>query len=415
MADKGISIGVFGRRKVGKSNLVASLGGRAKPPSGPGVANTPVSLKGIGKVNLLMPAGLDDERALGTGAGEARSLLDRIDVALVVVDASSGWSDYERFLLTKIRFAGDPVVAAVNTEPGESADDLLETLHRYNVPAAVIDLSKPTDATAVAELLAAEIHRIKDQPNLFAGLAGEGDVVWLVVPDSRPSYQEPVGPVEVKVTTDAVGAGATIAVIRASDLRRRWEEAASHPSLVVADASVFQAVCDVIPDDVPLTTTRILIARQRGELDTFVRGAEAISNLRPGNRVLIAEACGLHIQPEDMGRIEIPNLLRRWVGGDLEFSTSGGASVFEKIAGYDLVVRCNACMLDPAGAARDLKAARDQKVPVTNYGIALAYVHGLLPRMLELFVTMGELKPVREEERSIPVALHDEFCLPPAM
>ncbi len=210
----------------------------------------------------------------------------------------------------QIRFAGDPVVAAVNTEPGESADDLLQTLHRYNVPAAVIDLSKPTDATAVAELLAAEIHRIKDQPNLFAGLAAEGDVVWLIVPDSRPSYQEPVGPVEVRVTTDAVGAGATIAVIRASDLRRRWEEIASPPSLVVADASVFQAVGEVFPEDVPLTTTRILIAASEANWTrSYAVRRPHVCARRPCPH---CEACGLQHPAGDMGRFEYPTCADGW-------------------------------------------------------------------------------------------------------
>jgi [FeFe] hydrogenase H-cluster maturation GTPase HydF len=418
MADKkkkDLVVGIFGRRKVGKSNLAASLGGKVRPPgSAAAVANAPVKLKGVGTVNLLVPPGLDDERALGVEAAEARALLERIDLAVVVIDASLGWSDYERFLLSKIRFSGDPVVGVVNAEPHEDPSALLELLRRFNVPAVALDLSRPGDASPVTELLASELKRIRQQPSLVEGLVKKGDTVWLVVPDSRPSYLDPVGPLEMRLTSDAVEAGATVSVIRASELRRRWEEITERPDLVAADASVFGQALDLLPEDVPLTTPRILLSRQRGELDLYVRGAEAISGLKPGDRVLIAEACGLHVQPDDIARVEVPNLLRKWVGGDLEFSASSGGAL-EDVKGYDLVVRCAACTLDPAASAESLKAVRESGTPVTNYGVALAYMHGILPRMIEPFVRAGELEPVCPESRSIPVELHDELCIPPGM
>ncbi|BCW99722.1 MAG: GTP-binding protein [Armatimonadota bacterium] len=413
---KDLMIGIFGRRKVGKTNLAASLGGKVRPPrNAAAVANAPVKLKGLGSVNLLVPPGLDDERALGVEAAEAKALLERIDLAVVVIDASLGWSDYEKFLLSKIRFSGDPVVAVVNVEPGEDPSELLGLLKRFNVPAVALDLSRPGDASPVVDLLATEVKRVREQPSLVSGLVKKGDTVWLVVPDSRPSYLDPVGPLEMRLTADAVEAGATVSVIRASELRRRWEEITERPDLVAADSSVFGQVMDLLPDDVALTTPRILLSRQRGELDLYVRGAEAISDLKPGDRVLIAEACGLHVQPDDIARVEVPNLLRKWVGGDLEFSTSGGGATLEGVEGYDLVVRCAACTLDPETSAESLKAVRESGTPITNYGVALAYMHGILSRMIEPFVRAGELAPLRAESRSIPVELHDELCLPPGM
>lgn len=416
MASENIAIGIFGRRKVGKSNLVLSLGGAGKAPTETGgLTNVPVQLREVGNVNLLIPAGLDDERALGMNSQEARLLLERIDLALVVIDASLGWSDYERFLLSKIRFAGDPAVAVVNREQDEETGPLMEKLVRSNIPAVELDLSQVTDATPVIALLKSELDRVTGQPNLLQGLAKDGDLVWLVVPDRRPSYLDPIGPMELRLTSDAVELGITLTVVHEGDLQRRWEAVEEPPMLVVADATVFEAVQNSLPDSVPVTTLRMLVSRQRGELEVFVKGARAIEDLEPGGRVLISEACGAHVQPEDIGRVEIPNLLRKYVRGDLEFSSSAGGPMFDDISGYDLVIRCGACMLDPMTSRESILKAIDQNVPVTNYGIALAYLHGVLPRMLQPFVQQGELEPVQNPTRTIPVELHDEYSLPPCM
>lgn len=419
MADKDIKIGLFGRRKTGKSALLSVLGAEGQAPAEAGaVAEFNVKLKGIAApVTLLAPAGLDDERALGVQSYQAKAILEKVDVALLLVDASTGWTDYERFLLTKIRFSGDLVVMVINAATQEEAADLLERTERLDVPAVVMDLSTKADPADLLKAIADEIKRIKKQPNLLEGLVSKGDKVWLVVPNSRASYIDSVGPLEIRLTDDVSRLGASVSVFRVQDLSRQWESASEKPDLVISDPTALGIVEQTVTPDTRLTTPGILVARQRGELESFVRGAQAIGNLKPGDRVLIAENCQLHVQPDDIGRVEVPNLLRKWVGGDLEFSSLAGKPLSEEdVSGFNLVVRCGSCMMDRQTAQARLKEIGAQKAPVTNYAFAQAYVHGILGRIVQPFVDAGELvSPEVDKSRTIPLAEHDEYSLPPCM
>ena len=419
MADKDIKIGLFGRRKTGKSALLSALGADGQAPAEAGaVAEFNVKLKGIAApVTLLAPAGLDDERALGVQSYKAKAILEKVDVALLLVDASTGWTDYERFLLTKIRFSGDLVVMVINAVTQEEAADLLERTKRLDVPAVVMDLSAKADPDNLLKAISDEIKRLKKQPNLLEGLVSKGDKVWLVVPNSRASYIDSVGPLEIRLTDDVARMGASVSVFRVQDLSRQWESASEKPNLVISDPIALGIVEQTVSPDTRLTTPGILVARQRGELESFVRGAQAIGNLKPGDRVLIAENCQLHVQPDDIGRVEVPNLLRKWVGGDLEFSSLAGKALSEEdVSNFNLVVRCSSCMLDRQTAQVRLKEAEAQKVPVTNYAFAQAYVHGILGRIVQPFVEAGELvSPEVDKSRAIPLAEHDEYSLLPCM
>lgn len=417
MADIKLTIGVFGRRRAGKTSLVHSLGGKATPPAGPGATDeTAVKLEGIGRTCIVLPAGLDDERALGVEAGRAREILQRIGLAVVVIDASLGWSDYERFLLSKLRFSGTPAIAVVNRTPSDDTSELLEKLDRFGVPSVEAVLDEDLDPSAVVQAIASEFHRRDEEPNLLAGLLGQEDILWVVVPANRPSYVGPFGPSEERLARDAGRLGVAVSMVEEPAFLDEWESGKKRPTLIVADATVFGAVDQVAGASVPITTLSILIARQRGELVQFVRGAQAISKLSPGDRVLIAESCLLHVQPGDVGRTEIPNLLRKWVGGDLEFSAAAGSHLLDSIQGYQLVVRCGACMQNGEDARAGLELAARQNVPVTNYGFALAYLHGVLGRLVQPFVEAGELvAPEVDQSRSIPLVLHDEYSIPPSM
>lgn len=417
MAGSNLTIGVFGRRRAGKTNLVRSLGGKAAPPADPGATEeTVVTLDGVGRACLLLPAGLDDERALGVEAARASEILDCVDLALVVIDAALGWSDYERFLMSRVRFSGDSVIVIVNRADGQDVAGLCEKLDAFGLPVVEADLSRPADPAPIVAAVREEIHRRDSDPNLLAGLLRKGDSVWLVVPASRPSLKGPVGKPEERLERNAAAIGVAASVIAEPELRDRWDSGCDRPNLIVTDATVFAGVQQVVGPDAPVTTLSMLVARQRGELEAFVSGAQAISQLSPGDRVLIAESCALHVQPEDAGRSEIPNLLRKWVGGDLEFSSSSGTHLLENIAGYQLVVRCGACTQDREHAQAALRLAAAQNVPITNYGIALAYLHGVLGRLLSPFVDAGEIAaPEVDQSRAIPLALHDEYSNPPGM
>ena len=414
---KELVVGVFGRRMTGKSNLIESLGGQGKAAATAGAAEeVRLKLRGLGQVLLLVPAGLDDERALGVQASQARKVFERIDAAIVVIDAAQGWSDYERFLLSKLIFSDDPVIAVINKGPQEDAQDLVQKLRRFDVPAVELDLSEPANASAVAKALYTEIHWDDDRPNLLDGLVKKGDSVVLIVQHLRKSYIDRIGPIEHHLDLDAEALGVKLQVAMESDLKEFCEGLESSPDLVVADLHLYEPLQKLLSRSVRLTTIEALGARQRGELKAFVKGAEAIGRLKPGDRVLITALNDLKVQPLDAGGLEIPNLLRSWVGGDLEFSYAAGEALLSSVRNVDLVVRCDVSHHVRTDSVTDLTIAEESGVPVTNYNIAMGYVHGVLPRMLRPFVELGEIEvPEIDMNRSLPLALHEEFAGPANM
>ena len=243
MAECNLTIGVFGRRRAGKSCLVRCLGGKAAPPAGPGATEEVcVNLAGIGRACVVLPAGLDDERALGVDADRASEIVERVDIALVVIDAALGWSDYERFLLSRVRFAGDSVIVLVNRPAGQNVSPLLKKLESFGMPVVEADLSSEADAGRIIAAVREEAHRRDGDPNLLEGLLGKGESVWVVVPVSRPSYVGPVGPPEERLARDAVRSGISVCVLKEAEFLERWASGQGRPRLVVSDAAVFGAV-----------------------------------------------------------------------------------------------------------------------------------------------------------------------------
>lgn len=410
-------IGIFGRRMTGKTHLMASLGAAVDASSEPGAAEEAVlKIRGLGNVRLIKPPGLDDERALGVRSMHSRDLLSRIDAAILVIDASLGWSDYERFLLSKIRFSEDPEVVVINRSADESCEALEQKLKRFGSRVVYMDLSGADKPTALIKALAAELHLHQDLPNLLDGLVEKGEPVWLVVPDSRGNYHSQIEPHERHLESDARAKGAKLEIVLESEFAERWTKARSRPRLLVCDHPVLDQAQRLVGRDQPLTTLDILTDRQRGELAVFVKGAEAIKGLKAGARVLITSSSDLEIQPDCHAINEIPSLLRTWVRGDLEFSRACGEDLPSGMKGMDLAVRCEPTTHDRADGLSDIAVALDNNVPITSFGVACAYVHGVLSRVVKPFVDLGEFPaPDVDLTRTLPLVLHDEYSSIAAM
>lgn len=408
---KELVVGVFGRRMTGKTNLMASLGADVNGAGEPGAAEEAVvRVKGLGPVRLIKPLGLDDERALGIKSTQSRDLLSRLDAAILVIDASLGWSDYERFLLSKIRFSENPEVVVINRCADESCDDLERKLRQFGSRVVHMDLDKVADPASLITALIAELHLHKDLPNLLDGLVKEGESVWLVVPSGRKNYHHQIEPHEYHLKLDAQKLAASLDVVLEADFASAWEKASSPPRLVICDHEVLDHVQRLVPRNLPLTTLDILTDRQRGELATFVQGAETIKSLKAGDRILITSSSDLEIQPDDHSRNEMPSLLRTWVRGDLEFSLASGEGLESGLDGVDLAVRCEPTTHDRADGLSDVEVARRKNVPITSYGVAFAYVHGVLTRLVKPFVSLGEFSaPDVDLTRALPLVLHDEY------
>ncbi len=381
-----VHIGFFGRRNAGKSSVVNAVTGQevALVSAVRGTTTDPVSkameLLPMGPVMIIDTPGFDDEGALGTErVRRTKQVLNRTDVAVLVVDATAGLTDCDRELTAIFREKDIPFLVAYNKA------DLL--------PA---DWAAPADGVAVSALTGAGIKAFKDRLAVLAktedtklqivgDLIHPSDFVVLVTPIDKAAPKGRLILPQQQTIRDVLEADAAAIVVKEYELRETLESLGKKPALVVTDSQVFAKVAADTPEDVPLTSFSILMARYKGFLDSAVRGVAAIDRLKDGDRVLIAEGCTHHRQCDDIGSVKIPRWLKAHTGKDLVFETSSGQSFPDELTPYALVIHCGGCMLTEREVRYRVKCAADQNVPLTNYGTVIAAMQGILPRALRPF------------------------------
>ena len=381
-----VHIGFFGRRNAGKSSVVNAVTGQevALVSAVRGTTTDPVSkameLLPMGPVMIIDTPGFDDEGTLGTErVRRTKQVLNRTDVAVLVVDATAGLTDCDRELTAIFREKDIPFLVAYNKA------DLL--------PA---DWAAPADGVAVSALTGAGIKAFKDRLAVLAktedtklqivgDLIHPSDFVVLVTPIDKAAPKGRLILPQQQTIRDVLEADAAAIVVKEYELRETLESLGKKPALVVTDSQVFAKVAADTPEDVPLTSFSILMARYKGFLDSAVRGVAAIDRLKDGDRVLIAEGCTHHRQCDDIGSVKIPRWLKAHTGKDLVFETSSGQSFPDELTPYALVIHCGGCMLTEREVRYRVKCAADQNVPLTNYGTVIAAMQGILPRALRPF------------------------------
>ena len=379
-----VHIGFFGCRNAGKSSLVNAVTGQPAAIVSPykGTTTDPVrkamELLPLGPVVIIDTPGFDDEGELGRlRVARAEEVLNRADVAVLVVDAASGLREEDRQLISMMEKRGLPYLVAWNKA---DLEDAVEPLPGAMPVSALTGLN----IEAFKERLA-RIAPEKAVRRLAGDLVAPGEAAVLVCPIDESAPKGRLILPQQQTIRDLLDAGALALVTRETELRAALDRLSAPPAVVITDSQAFRIVSEIVPDDVPLTSFSILMARYKGFLDTAVSGIRAVESLRDGDRVLMAEGCTHHRQCNDIGTVKIPNWLRRFTGRDIRIETSSGPEFPADLSPYQLVIHCGGCMLTEAIVQRRMNQALSQGVPFTNYGIAIARMTGTLERSLRLF------------------------------
>jgi len=402
-----LHIAILGRRNAGKSSLINALAGQdvAIVSDVPGTTTDPVykamEILPIGPVVLIDTAGIDDVGPLGgMRVQRTRQVLAKSDVAIVVVDATRGVGEYERSAAAEVRERGIPLVAVASkmdiaAAQSAGAPEWKETLDRWGagLGASLVPVSAKTGQgiNVLKERIIEAAPKDWEGPPIVGDLVSPGDTVVLVVPVDIEAPKGRLILPQVQTIRDLLDHGVRTVVVKEDAVRSAIENLKHGPSLVVTDSQVFGTVSRQVPDGVPLTSFSILFARHKGDLCTLVEGARHVADLHPGARILVAEACTHHPIGDDIGRVKIPAWLERRVGGKLDFVWAAGAGFPEDLGKFDLVVHCGGCMINRKEMLHRLAKVRSAGVPVVNYGVLIAYLHGILERTLEPFKAAGVL------------------------
>ena len=405
-----VHIGFFGRRNAGKSSVVNAVTGQelAVVSDTKGTTTDPVykamELLPIGPVMIIDTPGFDDEGALGElRVRKTKQVLNKTDIAVLVVDATEGKKQCDEELIRIFKEKEIPYII-VNNKADLLPDEISEKVCQNNVSeqrkAEQNALLSSGQEQYVSALTGAGIYELKEcigklTPNedmtlkIVGDLLHPGDFVVLVVPiDSAAPKGRLILP-QQQTIRDVLEANAAAIVVKESELKQTLEQLGRSPAMVITDSQVFERVSEEVSEEIPLTSFSILMARYKGYLETAVNGVAAIDHLKDGDKILISEGCTHHRQCDDIGTVKIPRWLKQHTGKELIIETSSGTEFPEDLTSYALVIHCGGCMLNEREVKYRMKCAEDQKVPFTNYGIAIAQMKGILKRSIELFPNLN--------------------------
>lgn len=384
-----IHIGFFGRRNAGKSSVVNAVTGQelAVVSKVKGTTTDPVQkameLLPLGPVVIIDTPGIDDEGELGQlRVKKTRQVLNKTDVAVLVVDSCEGKKEADRELIKLFREKNINYLVVYNKM------DLLDEIPEAEPGEIYVSAETGEQIEALKDQIAALAVTDDSRLRIVGDLISPSDFVVLVVPIDKAAPKGRLILPQQQTIRDILEADATAVVVKENELRNTLEQLGKKPRLVITDSQVFDKVNADTPDDIMLTSFSILFARYKGDLETVIRGAAAIESLKDGDKVLISEGCTHHRQCDDIGSVKLPRWLFEYTGKQLELSFSSGTQFPEDLSSYKLIIHCGGCMLNEREMKYRQKCARDAGVPITNYGIAIAYMHGILKRSLEPFPDM---------------------------
>ncbi|MGN0403940.1 MAG: [FeFe] hydrogenase H-cluster maturation GTPase HydF [Bariatricus sp.] len=398
-----IHIGIFGKRNAGKSSLINAITGQslAIVSDIAGTTTDPVlkamELLPLGPVVMIDTPGLDDEGKLGKlRIQKSYQILNKTDIAVLVTDASCPMTAEDIAILGRIREKGIPYVVVRNKidmiETSE-ASEFVKTIADNPIPDGwlteqnCISVSAATGKNIyeLKEMIAKQVPAENMTLKIVGDLLKPNDVVVLVVPiDSAAPKGRLILP-QQQTIRDILEAGAVSVVTRETELKETLASLGKKPRIVITDSQAFKQVSADTPEDVQLTSFSILFARYKGNLESNVRGARMLERLKDGDKILVSEGCTHHRQCEDIGTVKLPRWIRNYTGKELEFVFTSGTEFPDDLSPYALIVHCGGCTLSEREMKYRLKCAEDQQIPMTNYGIAIAYMNGILERSLEPF------------------------------
>jgi [FeFe] hydrogenase H-cluster maturation GTPase HydF len=405
-----LHIAFFGRRNVGKSSLLNALTRQQVSIVSPVAGTTtdpvekPMELLPLGPVLFIDTAGIDDVGELGAlRVQKTRQVLERTDVAVLVTEAGK-WGNFEEEILAELTARKTPTVVVFNKIDAAQPDAALAAkLAEQKVPVVKTSATGGIGISDLREaLLAAAPADFIDNPAILGDLVGPGEMAVLVVPIDKEAPNGRLILPQVQSIRDLLDSDAYCLVTKERELRSALDRLKAPPKLVVTDSQAFLKVAADTPREVPMTSFSILMSRFKGDLLVQVRGALAIENLRGGDRVLIAEACSHHPIGEDIGRVKIPRWLTQYTGAKLNFENLQGRDFPEDLADYKLVIHCGACMWNRREMLSRILKCQQAGVPITNYGLTIAYSLGIFERALQPFPAALEF--FRSAERKVRTA-----------
>ena len=380
-----VHIGFFGRRNAGKSSVVNAVTGQqlSLVSDVPGTTTDPVyktmELLPVGPVVIIDTAGYDDEGMLGEmRVKSTTNALNRTDCAVLVTDNTLGMGDCERELVGLFEKKKIPYIIAKNIKDDNADKNASdgEVVVNARTGEGIYELKERI--AAIAKLPEQNVRIIGDKLK-------RNDLVVLVVPIDEAAPKGRLILPQQQTIRDILEADACAVVVKDTELSDTLSALGTKPALVITDSQAFASADRQTPQDVMLTSFSILMARYKGFLDTAVDGAVAIDKLKDGDKVLISEGCTHHRQCNDIGTVKIPNWLRKHTGKDIELCFTSGREFPDDLSPYALVIHCGGCMLTPREMTYRMKCAVDQNVAFTNYGVAIAYMTGILKRSVQIF------------------------------
>ena len=394
-----VHIGIFGKRNAGKSSLINAITGQnlAIVSEAKGTTTDPVykamELLPLGPVMIIDTPGIDDEGVLGSlRIQKAYQVLNKTDIALVIIDAAVGPSAEDLRLIERINTKKIPLLIVINK--CETINEDKKTAYQallQNGKLLFVSAEQQLNIFELKEAIAQTVPADENKAQIVADLLSPSDFVVLVVPiDSAAPKGRLILP-QQQTIRDILEADAAAIVVKENELTNTLQNLGKRPKLVITDSQVFKKVAAETPADILLTSFSILFARYKGNLQTAVQGVTALENLEDGDKILVGEGCTHHRQCDDIGTVKLPRWIKEYTGKNPEFIFTSGTEFPLNLSPYKMIIHCGACMLNEREMQYRIKCAVDQNIPFTNYGITIAYINGILKRTVEPFPQIYKL------------------------
>ena len=394
-----VHIGIFGKRNAGKSSLINAITGQnlAIVSEAKGTTTDPVykamELLPLGPVMIIDTPGIDDEGVLGSlRIQKAYQVLNKTDIALVIIDAAVGPSAEDLRLIKRINAKKIPLLIVINK--CETINEDKKTAYQALLPNGkllFVSAEQKLNIFELKEAISQAVPADENKAQIVADLLSPSDFVVLVVPiDSAAPKGRLILP-QQQTIRDILEADAAAIVVKENELTNTLQNLGKRPKLVITDSQVFKKVAAETPADILLTSFSILFARYKGNLQTAVQGVTALDSLEDGDKILIGEGCTHHRQCDDIGTVKLPRWIKEYTGKNPEFIFTSGTEFPLDLSPYKMIIHCGACMLNEREMQYRIKCAVDQNIPFTNYGITIAYINGILKRTVEPFPQIYKL------------------------
>lgn len=394
-----VHIGIFGKRNAGKSSLINAITGQnlAIVSEAKGTTTDPVykamELLPLGPVMIIDTPGIDDEGVLGSlRIQKAYQVLNKTDIALVIIDAAVGPSAEDLRLIKRINTKKIPLLIVINK--CETINEDKKTAYQAllsNGKLLFVSAEQKLNIFELKEAIAQTVPADENKAQIVADLLSPSDFVVLVVPiDSAAPKGRLILP-QQQTIRDILEADAAAIVVKENELTNTLQNLGKRPKLIITDSQVFKKVAAETPADILLTSFSILFARYKGNLQTAVQGVTALDSLEDGDKILIGEGCTHHRQCDDIGTVKLPRWIKEYTGKNPEFIFTSGTEFPLNLSPYKMIIHCGACMLNEREMQYRIKCAADQNIPFTNYGITIAYINGILKRTVEPFPQIYKL------------------------